>query len=254
MSYNPLKRKLAAGKSGAGVLITMPSVNMAQTLASCGFDYLFIDMEHGPIDLGTAHHLIAATAGTECAPLVRVPKPDVSLCKPLLDSGAMGMIFPMINTKELAEATVQAIRYPPLGQRGWGPFYAPMRWGIEDATEYYEAANRDILNVILIEHAEAVRNIDEILSVPGIDVANIAPMDLAVSMGFPGQRDHPEVLEAIRIAEEAIKKTDVVLGGMALSASEMNEKIERGYRFFVCGFDVMLVQQSAKAILDGTNR
>ncbi|NQW11455.1 MAG: 2,4-dihydroxyhept-2-ene-1,7-dioic acid aldolase [Alphaproteobacteria bacterium] len=251
---NPLKARIEAGKAGVGVLITMPSVNVAQILAAAGYDYLFIDMEHGPIDLGSAHHLIQATAGTKCAPLVRVSTPDVALCKPLLDSGAMGMIFPMINTAELAAATVQAVRYPPVGVRGWGPFYAPARWGLPDANAYFDVANDEILNVILIEHIDAVHNIEEIVAVPGIDIANIAPMDLSVSMGFPGQRDHPEVLEAIAVAEAAIKASPIALGGMALSAEEANAKIERGYQFFVMGTDTSLLQGASARLLDGLVR
>lgn len=251
---NPLKMRLQAGKAGVGVLITMPSVNMAQTLAAAGYDYLFIDMEHGAIDVASAHHLIAATAGTACAPLVRVPRPDLALCKPLLDSGAMGLIFPMICTREEAEATVRCVNYPPTGDRGWGPFYAPARWGLKSAMEYFDAANRELLNVVLIEHIQAIENIGEIVAVPGIDVANIAPMDLAVSMGLPGQRDHPEVLAAIARAEQAILASPVLLGGMALSAEEANAKIARGYRFFVMGYDTLLIERASAQLLDGLDR
>ncbi|MEQ8397868.1 aldolase/citrate lyase family protein [Thalassobaculum sp.] len=251
---NPLKKRLDAGKPGAGVLITMPSVNMAQILAGAGFDYLFIDLEHGSIDASSVYNLITATAGTECAPLVRIPKPELALCKPALDAGAMGLIFPMICTREEAEATVQCINYPPEGTRGWGPFYAPTRWGLKTPLEYFEVANRELLNIILIEHIDAIENIDSILSVPGIHVANIAPMDLAVSMGLPGQRDHPDVLKAIERAEKAILASPVVLGGMSLSAAEANAKIARGYRFLLMGYDVMLIQQISAQLLDGIDR
>ena len=253
-SINPLKKRLDAGKPGAGVLITMPSVNMAQILAGAGFDYLFIDLEHGSIYAASVHHLITATAGTDCAPLVRIPTPDLALCKPALDAGAMGLIFPMICTREQAEATVQCINYPPQGIRGWGPFYAPTRWGLKTPLEYFEAANRELLNIILIEHIDAIDNIEAILSVPGIHVANIAPMDLAVSMGFPGQRDHPEVLKAIERAEKAILASPVVLGGMSLSAAEANAKIARGYRVLLMGYYVLLIQQGAAQLLDGMQR
>ena len=106
---NPLKMRLEAGRAGACMLITMPSVNLAQVLAGAGFYWLFIDLEHGPIDIASVHHLIAATAGTGCAPLVRIPAPDPNLCKPALDAGAMGLIFPMICTSAQAEATVPQV-------------------------------------------------------------------------------------------------------------------------------------------------
>jgi len=251
---NPLKRRLDAGQAAAGVLITMPSVNLAQVLAGCGFDWLFIDMEHGAIDYASMHHLIAATAGTACAPLVRVPRPDLALCKPALDAGAMGLIFPMICTAEQAAATVRCINYPPTGDRGWGPFYAPTRWGLNSPLEYFEVANRELANIVLIEHIDAVENVEAIMAVPGIDVAVIAPMDLAVSMGRPGDRDHPEVVAAIERAEKVILASPAALGGMALSAAEANAKVARGYRFLVMGYDVMLIQQIASQLLDGLER
>ena len=92
--HNPLRERLNQGKVCAGILTSMPSVNMAQTLSNSGFDWLFIDMEHGPIDIASCHHMITATAGTQCAPVVRVMEPSISYTKPVLDSGAMGIIFP----------------------------------------------------------------------------------------------------------------------------------------------------------------
>jgi 4-hydroxy-2-oxoheptanedioate aldolase len=250
---NPLKQRLADDKANVGILITMPSVNMAQALAACGFDWLFIDMEHGPIDIGSCHHLITATAGTNCAPVVRVPEPSITYTKPVLDSGAMGLVFPMVLNAEIARQCVRATRYPPKGERGWGPFYAPYRWGVGNAMAYHAVAD-EVVIIALIEHIEAVRNIDEIVAVEGIDVCLIAPMDLAVSMGHPGDRDHPEVVAAIATAEKAILGSGKALGGMALTTEETNAKIERGYRVFVGGFDVMLVETAARQLLDGVNR
>ena len=183
--HNPLRERLNQGKVCAGILTSMPSVNMAQTLSNSGFDWLFIDMEHGAIDIASCHHMITATAGTQCAPVVRVMEPSISYTKPVLDSGAMGIIFPMVTSKEAAESAVKAVRYPPEGERGWGPFYAPMRWGNGNSMDYYKASN-DVVIIALIEHIESIENIDAILDVNGIDVFFIAPMDLAASMGHVG--------------------------------------------------------------------
>ena len=250
---NPLRERLDSGAVCAGVLTAMPSVPMAQTLSRMGFDWMFIDMEHGPIDIESCHHMIAATAGTECAPVVRVMEPRISYTKPVLDSGAMGLVFPMINTREAAEDAVRAVRYPPEGERGWGPFYAPMRWGNGDAMEYYRASG-DIVIIALIEHAEAVANIQEILEVPGIDVFLIAPMDLAASMGHVGNRDHPDVQASISVAEDAIRTAGRKMGGLCLSAEEGNEKIARGYNVVLMGFDLLLLQIGAQSMLDGLKR
>ena len=225
----------------------------AQTLSNSGFDWLFVDMEHGPIDITSCHHMITATAGTQCAPVVRVMEPSISYTKPVLDSGAMGIIFPMVTSKEAAELAVKAVRYPPEGERGWGPFYAPMRWGNGDSMEYYKASN-DVVIIALIEHIESIENIDAILGVDGIDVFFIAPMDLAASMGHVGNRDHKDVQAAIKRGEKAIKDAGRTLGGLCLSADEGNAKISDGYQVLLMGFDLLLIEIGTKTMLDGLKR
>ena len=251
--HNPLRERLNQGKVCAGILTSMPSVNMSQKLSNSGFDWLFIDMEHGAIDIASCHHMITATAGTQCAPVVRVMEPSISYTKPVLDSGAMGIIFPMVTSKEAAELAVKAVRYPPEGERGWGPFYAPMRWGNGDSMEYYKASN-DIVIIALIEHIESIENIDAILGVDGIDVFFIAPMDLAASMGHVGNRDHSDVQAAIKQGEKAIKDAGRALGGLCLSADEGNTKIFDGYQVLLMGFDLLLLEIGTKTMLDGLKR
>ena len=106
--------------------------------------------------------MITATSGTMCSPVVRVMEPSIAYTKPVLDSGAMGIVFPMITSKETAEAAVAAVRYPPIGERGWGPFYAPMRWQKKDPIEYYKSSD-DVVIISLIEHIDAINNIEEII-------------------------------------------------------------------------------------------
>jgi 4-hydroxy-2-oxoheptanedioate aldolase len=125
-SSNPLKAKLAAGDCATCIMVTMPSVAMAQVLASSGVDCLIIDMEHGPIDVATVHAMVATTRGTGTAPVVRVPWAEPWLAKSVLDTGAMGINFPMVSTAALARETVRAVRYRPLGVRGYAPSCAPI--------------------------------------------------------------------------------------------------------------------------------
>ena len=140
-AINPLKARLAADKPAIGITVSMPSVHVTQVLATCGFDWLFLDMEHGPIGIESAHAMITATSGTGAAPVVRVPWNVHWLAKPVLDAGAMGVIFPMIRSAADAEEAVRAVRYPPTGQRGFGPFYAPLRFGLTMQT-YADPADR----------------------------------------------------------------------------------------------------------------
>jgi 4-hydroxy-2-oxoheptanedioate aldolase len=242
---NRLKAKLAAGEIVTAFMVTMPSVAMAQILCASGVDCLIIDMEHGPIDIATVHAMVAATRGTEATPIVRVPWTEHWLVKPVLDTGAMGINFPMISTPEMARASVAALRYPPEGVRGVAPSYAPLRWGLGMA-DYLRQANREMLNVITIEDAEAVHNLDAILAVPGIDVVAIASFDLSMSLGVPGQLDHPTLTALVSEAEAKVKRAGIPLAGVALTAAAAQARRAAGYQMLLVGFDVQLVEAASR--------
>lgn len=237
---NPLRARLAAGKPCAGMLQSMPSVHMTQLLAAGGLDWLFIDMEHGPIDIESAHAMIAATAGTACAPLVRVPWNLHWLVKPALDAGAMGIIFPMIRSAEEAEAAVRAMRYPPAGERGFGPLYAAPRFGTPLAG-YVAEAERELLCVLLIEHRDAVEDIERIVAVEGVDVCLIAPFDLAMSYGHHDGPQHAEVQDGIARVEAVVQQAGLHLGGLALDGEAARAMVARGYRLIIAGIDAMAI-------------
>ncbi len=246
VTINPMRAKFAAGEVVTAFMVTMPSVAMAQVLAASGADCLIIDMEHGPIDLATVHAMVAATQGTSATPIARIPWTEHWLAKPVLDTGAMGINFPMISTPEMARASVAAVRYPPEGVRGSAPSYASLRWGLSPS-EYIARANREILNVITIEDAEAVRNLDAILAVPGIDAVAIASFDLSMSLGVPGQFDHPDVRALVAEAEAKVLHSGIPMGGVALTPEAAWAKRAAGYRMLLAGFDVQMVESAARA-------
>jgi 4-hydroxy-2-oxoheptanedioate aldolase len=250
---NPVKQRLAAGQPVLGVLLSMPSPHLAQTLAAAGLDWLFIDMEHGPIDFADAHALIAATQGTACAPLVRVPIDNLAAARPVLDAGAFGVIFPMVCSAQQAREALGYLRYPPVGTRGVGPVYAPQRWGLSLA-DYLKVANEQLAAFVLIEHIDAVRNLNEILAVPGIDVALIAPYDLSASMGRPGDLQHPDVVAAIAEAEAKILASPAALGGLAHGPDDANAKLAAGYRAILLGIDVFLIQHMLAGLLQAVRK
>lgn len=243
---NRMKAKLDAGEVVTAFMVTMPSVAMAQVLAASGVDCLIIDMEHGPIDLATAHAMIAATCGSVVAPIVRIPWTEHWLAKPVLDTGAMGINFPMISTADMARAAAAALRYPPDGVRGFAPSYAPLRWGLTPP-DYIAQANRQVLNVITIEDAEGVQNLDAILAVPGIDVVAIASFDLSMSLGVPGRFDDPDVMALVAEAEAKVRRAGLPMGGVALTPDVARAKRAAGYRLLLVGFDVTLVDGAARA-------
>lgn len=246
---NRLKECWARGAPTYGAIVTMPSMQVVQVLADAGLDWLIIDMEHGPIDLAAAHAMIVATAGTPTIPLVRISWVVPWLAKPVLDLGALGIVFPMILNASDAQTAARSVRYPPAGERLWGPFYAPLRWR-QSMEDYVAGANREILSVITIEHPDAVDRVDEICATPGVDLAFIGPGDLAMSLGHPGEIEHPDVAAATAKAEAGILRSPVAAGGVARSVAEAKSMVDRGYRALVLGFDWSLLRRGVLSFLD----
>jgi 4-hydroxy-2-oxoheptanedioate aldolase len=244
-----LRRTLAEGRATLGYLVTMPSVQLVQALARTGVDWLMLDMEHAPTSIESIAAMVAATAGTPATPLVRVPGVRPELVKPVLDCGALGVVFPQIATRAEAEATVQAVRYAPAGRRGYGPTYAALRWGMSNL-DYLKAANDAVLDVVLIESLAAVEALDDILAVDGLDVVAVARGDLSENLGVAGQLDHPRLREVVARAEARIlARGRVALGGIAFSADEARAMIDRGYRFVVLGSDAGLLTGAAQRMV-----
>jgi 4-hydroxy-2-oxoheptanedioate aldolase len=246
---NPLRRTLAEGRPTLGYLVSMPSVQMVQALARTGVDWLMIDTEHAPVGIESVAAMVAATGGTPATPLVRVPGVRPELVKPALDCGALGIVFPQIATREEAEATVRAVRYAPTGERGYGPTYAALRWGVSNL-DYLKAANDAVLNVVLIESLAGVEALDDILKVDGLDVVAIARGDLSQNLGVAGQFDHPRLREVVARAEAKIAgRAGVALGGIAFSPDDARSMIARGYRFIVLGSDAGLIAGAAQRMV-----
>jgi 4-hydroxy-2-oxoheptanedioate aldolase len=244
-----LRRTLAEGRATLGYLVTMPSVQLVQALARTGVDWLMLDMEHAPTSIESIAAMVAATAGTPATPLVRVPGVRPELVKPVLDCGALGVVFPQIATPAEAEATVQAVRYAPAGRRGYGPTYAALRWGMSNL-DYLKTANEAIVDVVLVESLAAVEALDDILGVEGLDVVAIARGDLSQNLGVAGQLDHPRLREVVARAEATIlARGGVALGGIAFSADEARAMIDRGYRFVVLGSDAGLLTGTAQRMV-----
>jgi len=247
---NRLRDLWAEGGCAYGVIATIPSVQTVQVLARSGLDFMIIDMEHGPIDPLSAHAMIAATGGTPLVPLVRVSGKEPWHAKIPLDIGAMGVCFPMTSERADAEAVVRAVRYPPAGERYWGPFFAPLRWGVT-MRDYLDRADEEVLAVGVLESVDALGTAGEVAATPGLDMVCIGPGDLATSMGLRGQSDHPDVQAAITSFETAVRGNQVVLGGVALNSQQGRAMRQRGYRALVIGFDWSLLQRGINAAMEG---
>jgi 4-hydroxy-2-oxoheptanedioate aldolase len=157
-----LKSKLAdPARRLSSVVCTIPSATVPQAIAAAGVDSVIIDLEHGAVDYGSAHAMIAATAGTECAPIVRIAENTDAQVKRALDLGAEGICFPLIRDAVDAEWAVGSLRYPPYGTRGFEPFIAQSRWAT-DMPGYARTVAPQLVSMLLIETVEAVNNIDAI--------------------------------------------------------------------------------------------
>ena len=245
-----IKAKLKRGEPSVGSWMSMAHVSIAEILASAGYEWVVIETEHTAIDNSEVLKLVIAIERAGAVPLVRLAWNDPIQCKAVMDSGAAGVLVPMVNTRADAELAVKAIKYPPLGFRGVGLARA-QGYG-QTFNDYVARANDDSLLIVQIEHIDAVRNIDEICSVPGIDGTFIGPYDLSMSMGIPGQLDHPDVARARRRVLEATLARGLTAGIHLVhpdrAAASIGTVIAEGYRFIALGTDILFLGDSCRAL------
>ena len=245
------RRRLRAGEALIGTLVGLPSPEVVEILAHAGFDWLFLDMEHGAFDPLRAQALLQA-AGPDCPCLLRVPSHDEVWIKKALDIGAAGVIVPQVNTAAQAERIVSLCRYPPAGTRGVGIARA-QGYGAGFA-DYMQRANDETSVVIQAEHIEAVANIDAIAKVDGVDAVFIGPYDLSASMGRPGAVADPDVQAAIDRIIETCKAAGRALGTLGLSAEVARRQLQRGCTLMAVGCDSLLLHNAAVEILSAMRR
>jgi len=244
---NPVRKQLQEGKPVIGATVTVPSPEVAAQLANMGFDFLWIETEHSPITLETLRNMILATRGLKALPFTRVPVNELWTAKRALDEGSLGVIFPFTSTPELARQAVAACKYPPEGARGFGPGLAGFRWPAPEG--YVRFANRNVMVITIIEQARAVDQIEEIASVPGIDVLFIGVNDLSYSLGLGGRQNEPKLREAIAKIVAAGKKHNIPLGRPAGSADQVQQYVKDGFLFFQASSELGMMAAGANALL-----
>jgi 4-hydroxy-2-oxoheptanedioate aldolase len=235
MRENTLKAIWARGDAAVNGWLSIPSSFSAEVMAHQGFDSLTVDMQHGVIDYQMAVVMLQAISTTPTIPLARVAWNDPALLMKILDAGVYGVICPMISTREQAEALVQACKYPPRGYRSWGP----VRASIYAGADYGDRANADIVVMPMIETAAALKNLDDILSVDGVDAIYVGPSDLSLALGYKPRLDQtePAVVEAQKKIVAACKKHGVVAGIHNNTAAYALQMIELGYQFVTLASD-----------------
>lgn len=250
---NATKAKLKAGKTAIGIRLGFTSSAVVESLTGLGFDFAYFDLEHGPSSIESCQDMFRAAEVAGLTPLVRVSSYDIGYADRLLDSGAMGIIFPHCNTKKDAEAAVRAVKYPPEGERGAGG--RPLTLSGMPITDYIREANRETMVVTMIEELEALDNLPEILTVEGLDVLWIGRVDLSVSSGIPGKLDDPKIQDAVKriIAEGSAAGKVVGVGAVNSNRpDQIQEFIQQGARFFSLDTTAIL-RSAARNILNSIN-
>lgn len=240
MIRNHVKKKLKAGEPALGVNISIMHPEYARIIANSGFDWVLYDTEHGPWSIETVNNMIQETNDSVASPVVRVVWNDVNAIKKVLDTGAFGIIIPWISNREMAENAVRYCKYPPEGLRGFAPGRPAKAWGIP-WSEYIEIANDEILIAVQIEREEAITNIEDIVSVEGIDATWLGPGDLSASMGLRGQFFHEKVIKAMDKMVEACIDAGVA-PGIAGGAGVQEYGIEYVTKLLEDGFKFILVE------------
>lgn len=227
---------------------------LTEAVAQCGFDVLWIDMEHTAIGIeALLNNLIAARAGGTPA-WVRIPWNDKVLAKPVIDMGADGVIFPYVRTAAEAAEAVASCTYPPMGVRGYGPLRALDYGGIAP-TEFVDGLYRRCLRIVQIEHVDAVRNLEEIAEVEGIDAFIVGPNDLSGSIGHIGRPNHPEVVELCdEIAGILTKKKRPFGVSTGFDPEVLSQWKKRGANILFAGNDAGYVHDGAVSVLEGFRR
>ena len=245
---NRIKRMLKDGEKTAGAWLQIASPFTAEIMSQAGFDWLMIDMEHGPGDILTLIAQLQAMKGSETAALVRAPWNDFVTIKRILDTGVHGLLVPYVNTREEAESAVRACRYPPQGIRGVAGSPRAQGYG-QNVREYLASANDEILLITAVETPAAVANLDGILAVDGVDGVFIGPMDLATNMGHLGDPAQREVQEAIAEIENKGLETGKILATISGSWEQAQRLYDRGYQMVMLMADgVSLAKLAAEKV------
>lgn len=253
MRSNTLKPKLQRGERALGLFSIISSPALYEVLGYAGIDFVIIDAEHGPLSMETAENLVRAAEFAGITPIIRVRGNEPSLILRALDTGAHGIQIPHVSTYQEALAAVRAAKYHPLGDRGLSPFTRAGRYGL-DPLKHAARANENTLVVLNIEGTEGLRNLPEILKVPGIDVIFLGPYDLSQSLGKPGRVDDPEVIDCLRTGAEMVRARGVACGSFAKDMKYLELLIEIGIPYLAYSVDSEVILSTFRGLKENFSR
>jgi 2-keto-3-deoxy-L-rhamnonate aldolase RhmA len=250
MRKNTVKEALAEGKLQLGTGFgQLRSAEIPRILAAAGFTWAFIDTEHGGFDLETVQDICRVSLMAGLSPIVRVADLQYSLIARALDCGAQGVIFPRVESVELLERAVSWTKFPPLGIRGYGLSPVNLDYEKVDFPQVIEHVNANTLVVMQIETRRALDMREELLSVPGIDAVMIGPADLSISLGVPGEFQHPKMVEAMEAVRDTCIRRGIAPGTQTRSAPQARFWKDRGMRFLGCSNDTSMLFDRASELI-----
>lgn len=245
-----LKEKLNSKKLTFGSWITLAHPAIAEIMAMSGFDWLVVDLEHSVITIREAEELIRVIDLCGVSPLVRLSANDPVQIKRVMDAGVHGVIVPMVNSAQEARMAVEAVHYPPKGKRGVGLARA-QGYG-NGFEEYKKWLSQESIIIVQIEHIEAVENLEDIISVEGIDGFIVGPYDLSGSLGIPGQFDSKLMLDAMSRIKAFMKKSPKIPGYHLVEpdTDQLNFCVREGYRFLAYSVDIRMLDNACRSVTD----
>jgi 2-keto-3-deoxy-L-rhamnonate aldolase RhmA len=246
---NPARERLERGELSIGLGIRLArTVEIAKILKTSGYDWIFLDLEHGTMSLDTAAQISVAALDAGISPIVRVPAMQHSMATRALDGGALGIVMPHVDTAEEAQAIVDHLKYPPLGHRSVAGPQAQFDFRAMKVAEVTEAVNAANLTIVMVETPKGIANADSIAAVPGIDVVLIGTNDLAAEMGIPGDFANPRIAAAYETVIAACRKHKKWPGmGGVYSEDLLKRYVGMGMRIMLAGGDVGMLMQAATA-------
>ncbi|MEK7406589.1 MAG: aldolase/citrate lyase family protein [Acidobacteriota bacterium] len=254
MKINRTKTRLQQGGIVFGCSVQQcGAAEIPRLFAAAGFDFTFIDTEHGPFDLETVRDLVRACLDRDITPIVRVGDLQYPLVARVLDTGAQGIIYPRVESPALLAEAIRWTKFPPLGVRGYGLGAPQLDYERRSFTEVIEHTNANTMVVVQFETRTAIERREEMLALPGIDVALVGPADLSIALGVPGEFEHPKLVDTVLALMETCKRYGVAPGIQVRSPALAKKWTERGMRFVGCGSEHgLLLEKATEAVAELT--
>jgi 2-keto-3-deoxy-L-rhamnonate aldolase RhmA len=249
---NNLKSRIQSGEAVHGCWINMGSLVSAEIVGRAGFEWVLIDLEHGAGDAAIMYNQLQVLAGLDTTPIVRIDDITRPNVQHILDAGASGIMFPQVQNEEEAEAAIKMMYYPPHGIRGTARAVRAMGFG-RNSDAYVANLDKILLGIIQIETVSALKHIDAIAAVDGVDVLFVGPFDLTTALGIFGQLDHMLYQQAIRDVADAARKYGKATGVLLRDPKEYEMYHDLGYRFLACGADGAFVTKGADEMVKQLN-